>query len=368
MPINAKPEYFRAEKQYHEASTISEKIAGLEEMLKTAPNHKGSENLRAQIKQKLSKLRSQIEKNRQTSKGRGKHLTIKKEGAAQVILASLTNAGKSSLINALTNAKPTIADYKFTTIKPEFGILDYKGVGIQIVEMPAIFEDYAYKGDGPAFFSAMRSAELIVFVIDNTKDEKEQLDLLYAEFEKAQIRLNADKPKIKIKKQGQGGIEFLGKKHFKFPVREATKMLQSHGYHNAVITAYEKVTIEDLADVLNESLVFLPLFIIHTKSDIKGKGVSAKTGEGIEELKKDIFDALGLIKVFTKTPGKDKDWPPVALHKGDNVKRLAITIHKDFYKKFRYARVWGKGAKHDGQKVGLEHSLEDNDIVEFYLK
>ncbi len=368
MPINAKPEYFRAEKKYHEASTIAEKIAGLEEMLKTAPSHKGAENLRAQIKQKLSKLRTQIEKTRQTSKGRGKHLTIKKEGAAQVVLVSLTNAGKSSLVTVLTNAKPTIAEYKYTTVKPEFGIMDYKGVGIQIVEMPAIFEDFAYKGDGPAYFSAMRSADLIIFVIDNTQDEKEQLDLLYNEFEKAQIRLNAEKPKVIIKKQGQGGIEFLGKKYFNFPVRQATKMLQSHGYHNAIITAYEKVTIEDLADVLNEALVFLPLLIIHNKSDIKGKGISAKTGIGIEELKKQIFDALGLIKVFTKTPGKDKDWPPVALHKGDNIKKLAITIHKDFYNKFRYARVWGKGAKHDGQKVGLEYSLEDDDIVEFHLK
>ena len=368
MPINAKPEYFKAERKYHEASTPQEKIAALEELLKVAPSHKSAENLRAQIKQRLAKLRANLDKARQTSKGRGKHLAIKKEGAAQVILASLTNAGKSSLITALTNAKPTVAEYEFTTAKPEVGIMDHEGIQIQLVEVPAIFKDYAYRGDGPSYFSIMRGADLIVFLIDNTKDTKEQLDLLHGEFEKAQIKLNADKPKITIKKQGTGGIEFLGKRHFQFTVREATKMLQTHAYHNAVISANETVTLEDLADVINESLVYLPLLIVYTKADLAGEGVSVKTKEGLDKLKKNIFDALGLIKVFTKSPGKKKDWPPVALYQGEKVKKLAQVIHKDFYKKFKYARVWGDSMKHDGQKVGLEHELKDNDIVEFHLR
>ena len=368
MPINAKPEFFQSEKQYHLATTPKEKIAALEEMLKTAPSHKGAENLRAQIKQRLAKLRESLDKNRQASKGRGKHLAVKKEGAAQVILASLTNAGKSSLITTLTNAKPTVADYEYTTMKPEMGIMDHEGIQIQLIEVPAITKDYAYRGDGPAYFSIMRGADLIIFLIDNTKDKEEQLEILHDEFEKAQIKLNAEKPKITIKKQGVGGIEFLGKRHFQFTIREATKMLQTHAYHNAVVSANEPVTLEDLADVINESLVYLPLLVVYTKADLAGEGVSVKTKQGLPELKKNIFDALSLIKVFTKSPGKSKDLPPVALYQGENVKKLAQVIHKDFYLKFRYARVWGDSMKHDGQKVGLEHELKDNDIVEFHLK
>ncbi len=368
MPINATPEYFKAEKKYNEAKTIPEKIAALEEMLRVGPSHKGAENLRAEIKTRIAKLRLQFEKARTAGKSKGSQLVIKREGAAQVIVASLTNAGKSKLLASLTNAKPQVAEYKYTTTKPEVGIMDYKGVNIQLIEMPAIFEDYAYKGEGPTFFSIMRSADLIVFLIDNTQNEKAQLDILYKEFEKAQIKLNEKKPKIIVKKQGMGGIEFLGNKFFDFDIKEATQLLTQHGYHNAIITAFEKVTLEDLADVLNESVVYLPLVIVHTKADIKGEGISAETGYNLEKLKEQIFHNLRLIKVYTKTPGKEKDWPPVALHEGDTVKTLAKEIHKDFLKKFKYARIWGKSAKHSGQKVGLEHELRDEDVIEVHVK
>ena len=368
MPINAHPEYFKAEARYNAAKTIPEKIIALEEMLRVGPNHKSAENLRAEIKTKIARLRTQLEKARTTGKRKGSQLAIKREGAAQVILVSVTNAGKSKLLAAVTNAKPLIADYKYTTTKPEVGIMDYKGIKLQVIEMPAIFEDCIYKGEGPTFFSIMRSADIIVFLIDNTQNEKQQVDILYQEFEKAQIKLNAEKPKIVVKKQGMGGMEFLGKKYFDFDTKDAIRLLTENGYHNAIITAFEPVTIEDLADVLNESIVYLPLIIAHTKADIKGEGISAETGYGLEKLKENIFHTLCLIKVFTKTPGKEKNLPPVALHEGNTVKTLARIIHKDFLKKFRYARIWGKSAKHAGQKVGLEHELKDDDVIELHLK
>jgi len=367
MPINATPEYYKAEKKYNEATTPQQKIAALEEMLSVGPSHKGAETLRAQIKQRLAKLREQIEKARTQGKGKGAAPGIKREGAAQVMVVSMTNAGKSSLLAALTNAKPQIADYPFTTTKPEVGIMDYEGVNIQLVELPAIYDDYAYKGDGPGYFSIIRGADLVIFLIDTTQDEKKQLALLHAEFDKAQIKLNVERPKISIVRQGLGGIEYLGRKYMKFDVKEATKLLTQHGYHNATVSADAPVTIEDLADVLNESIVYLPLVVVYTKGDVTGKGISVVSGKGLPQLRHDIFKALKLIRTYTKTPGKPKDWPPVALHEGDTVKNLAIVIHKDFYKKFKFARIWGKSTKHDGATVGLEHRLADGDVVEFHL-
>jgi uncharacterized protein len=369
MPINASHEFFAAEKKYHEAEGIPAKIAGLEEMLRTAPSHKGAEQLRSQLKQRLTKFRAQLDKTRQAAKGsRVSHLLVKREGAGQVALVSLTNAGKSSLICALTNAKPQVADYEFTTSRPEVGIMDFEGIQIQLIEIPAITKDFAYRGDGPTYFSVIRNTDLVVFLIDSTKDGLEQMEILENEFDKAQIKLNAEKPKVKIKKQGTGGIEFLGKRYFGFTTKDATKLLQEHGYHNAIVTAHEPINIEDFTDVLNESLVYMPLLVINTKGDIGRRGISVKTGKGLDDLKEKIFHSLNLIKSFTKSPGKSKDNPPVALDRGSCVKDLASVIHKDFVNRFRFARVWGKGAKHDGQKVGLEHPLEDNDVVEFHLK
>ena len=368
MPINAKPEYYKAEKKYFEASSIAEKLKALEGMLSKAPSHKGAETLRAGIKQKLAKFRGMLEKERTKGKGQGFSLTIKKEGAAQAMILSLTNAGKSSLLTKLTNAKPQIKHYEYTTEKPEVGIMEYNGVQIQLIELPAIFPDYAYRGNGPTYFSAMRNSDLIIFLIDLSKDINEQLEIIHGEFEKAQIKLNQERPPVEIKKTGVGGIEFSGRRFIKFDIKEARKLLKENNFHNALIDIYGPVTIEQFADALNESITYLPLLIIYNKSDIKGKGISCKTGEGVEEIKTDIWNSLGIIKVFTKQPGKEKEHPPIALKVGSQIKDIAQNVHKDFIKKFKFARVWGTSVKHPGNMVGLEHTLHDEDIVELHLK
>jgi len=88
----------------------------------------------------------------------------------------------------------------------------------------------------------------------------------------------------------------------------------------------------------------------------------------LENFREKIWFNLGLIKIFTKQPGKKPDFPPVALKKGSNIRDLAEHVHKDFIKKFRFARVTGKSAKFPDQQTGLNHKLKDNDIVELHLK
>ena len=88
----------------------------------------------------------------------------------------------------------------------------------------------------------------------------------------------------------------------------------------------------------------------------------------LDKLKEEIWNSLGLIKVFTKQQGKAPEKKPVALKRGNKIRDLAKHIHKDFLKKFDFARIWGKSAKHPAQRVGMGHMLEDNDIVEIHLK
>ncbi len=347
MPINATPEYQTAERKYNEAKTVQEKIAALEDMLRKAPGHKGAESLRADIKSKLSKYRFQVEKEKRSA-GKKFQLAVKKEGAAQVVLVGLTNTGKSWLLSKLTNAKPEISGYEFTTKMPEVGIMEYQGVKIQVVEIPPIMKDFISKGKGPSFFSVIRNSDLVVFVVRNEDDIK----MLKEEFDKASIRIDKERPKVKIKKEGSGGINFIGK--IKGSLEDAKRICRDYGILNAVIEVEGEITLSDLEDVVNEKTAFM-------------KSIKVTSHDRIDDIKWKIWKNLNLIKVYTKQPGKKRDWPPVAMHQGSTIKDLAEQIHKDFLKKFRFARVWGS-SKYPGQQLGLDYELKDEDVVELHIK
>ena len=135
MPINAHPEYIQAEQEYHNANTDEEKVNALENMMKTMPKHKSAEALRKNIRTRYKKLKQDIEK-KSKKKGNGKQ-GIKKE-QLQAVLIGLTNSGKSSILQAITNAHPRIASYGFTTTQPEIGTLNYENCNIQLIDLPPI--------------------------------------------------------------------------------------------------------------------------------------------------------------------------------------------------------------------------------------
>ena len=110
------------------------------------------------------------------------------------------------------------------------------------------------------------------------------------------------------------------------------------------------------------------LIVFNSDEPIKNYYTLDFKNDDVEDIKQKIWSRLGKIYVFTKQPGKKKDFPPVALEKGSNIEILALKVHKDFVKKFRFARIWGPSAKFDGQQVGLNHVLQEEDIVEFHMK
>ncbi len=159
MPINASYEYFDAEKVYLNAQTLEEKIAALEHVIKVAPKHKSAENLLAELRTRLKKLKEKQEKGKKVGKGKS---GIKKEGY-QVVLVGLTNCGKSSLLAKLTNATPKISDMVFTTKDPEIGTMDYEGVKAQIVDLSAVgIKDFDY--------GVANSADCLLLVINELND------------------------------------------------------------------------------------------------------------------------------------------------------------------------------------------------------
>ncbi|HIP75147.1 MAG TPA: TGS domain-containing protein [Thermococcus paralvinellae] len=387
MPTNVTAEYLAAEEEYRNARTIAEKIRALEKMYATVPKHKGTEKLRLQIKRRLAELRKELERQQAQRKGGGYSFSVKKEGAAQIVLAGLPNVGKSSLLRQLTGVDTDVADYPFTTVEPIPGMMTHKDVQIQMVEVPGLVEGAALgKGMGTQLLAVIRNADAIAIVIDLSQDPVRQMEIILKEFERAGIKLNKRRPRIEIKRTPMGGIVINGQENIKGDISEVMRMLREEKIHSAEITVKEPVTLEEFSDALDDSLVWRRAIIIANKGDAPGSKenyeklvqtygdrfkivpVSAKKGINIDAVKDAIYELADIIRVFTKSPGEEPAYPPIALKKGATVLDVAKRIHKDFAKNFKYARVWGKSVKFPGQRVGADHVLEDGDIVEIHAR
>ena len=167
MPINASHEYLNAEKDYLNAKKIEDKIYWTEEMIKTAPKHKGSENLLAGLRTRLKKLKESAEKSRKKSGGRK---GIRKEGF-QFVMVGKTNKGRSTLLRKLSNAHPRIGEYEFTTREPEIGTFYFKGVKAQIVDVPSIGSEYFDSG-------LVNNADCLLIVVSELNEIEELREIL----------------------------------------------------------------------------------------------------------------------------------------------------------------------------------------------
>jgi len=387
MPTNVTAEYLAAEEEYRNARTIAEKIRALEKMYATVPKHKGTEKLRLQIKRRLAELRKELERQQAQRKGGGYSFSVKKEGAAQIVLAGLPNVGKSSLLRQLTGVDTDVADYPFTTVEPIPGMMTHKDVQIQMVEVPGLVEGAALgKGMGTQLLAVIRNADAIAIVVDLSQDPIRQMEIILKEFERAGIKVNKRRPRVEIKRTPMGGIVINGQENIKGDISEVMRMLREERIHSAEITVKEPVTLEEFSDALDDSLVWRRAIIIANKGDAPGSKenyeklvqaygdrfkivpVSAKKGININAVKDAIYELADIIRVFTKSPGEEPAYPPIALKKGATVLDVAKRIHKDFAKNFKYARVWGKSVKFPGQRVGADHVLEDGDIVEIHAR
>ncbi|MBT3940820.1 TGS domain-containing protein [Candidatus Woesearchaeota archaeon] len=183
MPINAGYKYVAAEQEYHQAETDSQRMKALRNMLSTAPTHKGAERLRADIKRRIAQLKEEIVKTKKQGKGRS--FSIKREGAVQIVFIGLPNSGKSTLLSKLSGKEIKIADYEFTTTKPEVASIKFENVWMQGVELPAVYGGYSDHKQGRQFLSMIRSADFIVVVVKEFKD----IAKIQAELKKANILL-----------------------------------------------------------------------------------------------------------------------------------------------------------------------------------
>ncbi len=323
MPANLTPQYKAAEARFKAARSLDERREALEEMLATIPKHKGTEKMQADLKRRLARLRQEEE-----SAGSKRSYTVKvePEGAAQVVLLGAPNSGKSSLLKALTRAEPAIAEYPFTTTMPQPGMMGFEDVQIQLVDLPPIASEHM----DTWMANVVRGADAAVLLADPTSTElPEDLEVVRERLAAVRIPLVGTLPEDSDPRDTP--LEAL-----------------------MVITKADRSRPEDV-EVLEELY----------GGEYPIVKVSVAAHDGLEDFKIAVWRMLGLIRVYSKPPGKPADrTAPFVLPQGSTVVDLAERIHRDIAERLAFARVWG--GKVDGQRVARDFELRDRDVVEIH--
>jgi len=363
-----------------DVSVIEKQIKDIEDEIFNTQKNKATEHHIGKLKAKLARLRSEIDK-RKSSGAKGKGFAVKKSGDATVALIGFPSIGKSTLLNRLTDAKSRVGNYDFTTLDAIPGMLKHNGADIQILDLPGLITGASKgKGRGKEILSAIRNVDLILFMVD--AQHEAHLDLMTEELYTAGIRLNQKQPDVVVKKTGQGGINVTSTIKLSHVDEELVKSIASEYVINADVIVREDITEDQLIDVFVQNRIYVPAFVIINKIDlitnkeserrireIKQRGwdvlaVSARDARGLNRLRDKIFSDLRFIRVYMKPVGGQADLQePLILKEGDTVEVACKKLHRDFKEKFRYASVSGPSAKHDVQKVGLDHVLKDEDVL-----
>jgi len=389
MVTNLPPE---AKKKWFEVTLTKnpqERIILMQEFLSLVPKHKGTDKMVAHIKQQISRLKEEIERKKKAAKRmRAPSYFVEKAGAAQVVILGPTNVGRSSLLRAITNATPDVASYPFATRTPMPGMLPFEDIQFQLVEAPPIVEGASEgRADGFQILSHARNADGIIIMVDLTDDPVGQFLMVADELEKSRILIAEPRGEVEIQRRGRGSdIQFIWEGELEnCTTDEVVSLLREYKIRSALVRIRGEVTLDLVEDAIFGNAVYRPTLIIANKIDVEWSHGSlellVETAKPLEvipistietsnlaELIGDkLFSILGITRVYTKEPGREPSQTPIVAQGGLTVGELAKMIHSDFYERFKYARLWGAGAKFPGERVGLDRLLTDSDIVELHV-
>jgi ribosome-interacting GTPase 1 len=347
VPANLTPDYRAAEERFRSAVTIEEKLEALEDMLATVPKHKGTEKLQADIKSRIAKLKKEAERRPATA--RKAFNNVERQGAGQVVLVGPPNVGKSHLLASLTNATPEIADYPGTTRVPLPGMVRYENVQFQLVDLPPVEEG------GPAWIlGVVRNADVILVVLDlGSDDVLEQAEITLKLLEQGRLL-----PVKEPARSDQGESRAVSKAGSQ-AVSQTVSQAGSGRRPRSLLVVANKLDARDAAYRLD-------LLLEAGLTDAPILPVSAMAGTGLDNLAQRMYEALNVIRIYTKPPGKKPDYSaPFVLPRGSTIMEAAETVHKDVARNLKFAKVWGKKT-FDGQMVQRDYVLADGDVVEFH--
>jgi small GTP-binding protein len=358
-------------------------IEQLEKELSATKYNKKTQGHFAVVKSKIAMLREK-ESARQRGKGKTEGYTVKKSGDATVILVGFPSVGKSTLLNALTNAHSNVAAYEFTTLTCIPGLMEYRGAKIQILDVPGIVQGAAVgTGRGKEVLACAWNADLILFLVDVFHTE--HLHVIKKEVYDVNIRVDQQRPDVRIVKTARGGINVASTVPLtKINAEIIAAICREFRIMNADIVLHDDINEDQFIDVIEGNKKYVPSLVVLNKADLatpeqlrsaieKTKpdmAISAEKHDHIDELKEAIFRRFGFIRVYCKEIGKPADLKePMIMQSGITLEGMCNRLHKDFVMKFKFARVWGTSVKFSGQKLlTLRHRLQDQDIVELHIK
>ena len=296
-------------------------------------------------------------------------------------LVGFPSVGKSSLISRLTDAESNIGDFAFTTLTCIPGLMEHRGAKIQILDLPGLIKGAAEgKGRGREILNVIRSTDMVLYVVDPF--QKSHFEILDQELWKSGMRLNQQPPQVFITRTKRGGIIVRSTlEQTNLTEEEIRGIVRSFGIVSATVTLRTDVTDDHIVDTLAGSRIYSRAVVVVNKIDLATDEdlerarsmlpeswpileVSAKTGQGIDGMKDFIFDNLHFMSIYLKPQGKEADLvEPLIVKDTSTVRDVCAKLHRDFVRKFRYARVKGPSAKFDWQRVGLDHVLKDDDLL-----
>jgi ribosome-interacting GTPase 1 len=388
LPTNVTPEFDRQRQIYEDTDDLAQRIVELEKLLSLAPRHKGGERMVGDYRKKLAILKAKLEKQREQDRARkgargAEEGVIRKEGAGQVCLLGVTNSGKSTIINSVTNAELDVGDYPFTTPIPTPAMLTLEDINIQLVEIPGLFDGFRESGMGRQALAVARNTDCIALIVDLSQDIDTQMGIILSELDGARVRLNREQSAVRIERVGLGGHMIYGAQNYQGDIEEVREYLRARRISNIIVRFQQPATFEQLVDAMDASVAYVRALVVATKGDVSGSEdrfaeliekygerfeiipISAETGENLDGMNWALYNHLDILRIYTKIPGKRREDKPIVLPEGAIVEDAAAKVHKElFVERFRAAVIFRANDKIKRRQVGLSYPLEDGDVLQ----